>query len=290
MEVFVQHLKLRLHRVPGKVGAMLLAGAVAALGLSLLALQVIPTLGAQAQTAQLNYQQGRYINNGWLCYGWNGGTFRCTQHWHSAINGALVSDNPSWVPNYASSTPAQAVGVPALTYKPGYYVDDGWLCYGWSSGAYRCTQHWQRGANGALISDNPSWVPNGLPASGTGSSASTTTAVSPAPAPRRPAPAPRPVAPAAAPAPSGSIATQIRAVFGVYGNQAVAVATCESGLNPNAINSSSGASGLFQFLPSTWRTTSYAGYSPFNAWANIQAAHQVFQRDGNSWREWVCQP
>lgn len=30
------------------------------------------------------------------------------------------------------------------------------------------------------------------------------------------------------------------------------VATCESGLNPAAYNSSSGASGLFQFMPGTF--------------------------------------
>ena len=45
----------------------------------------------------------------------------------------------------------------------------------------------------------------------------------------------------------------------------------ESRGNPNAVNRSSGASGLGQFLPSTWRTTPYAGYSIFNAWANRQA-------------------
>jgi hypothetical protein len=45
----------------------------------------------------------------------------------------------------------------------------------------------------------------------------------------------------------------------------------ESRGNPNAVNPRSGASGLGQFLPSTWRTTPYAGYSVFNAWANRQA-------------------
>ena len=82
----------------------------------------------------------------------------------------------------------------------------------------------------------------------------------------------------------------IRAVFGSYAGQALAVAACESGYNPNAVNPSSGASGVFQFLASTWATTSYAGYSRFNAWANVNAAHQVFVRDGYSWREWTCQP
>jgi hypothetical protein len=89
---------------------------------------------------------------------------------------------------------------------------------------------------------------------------------------------------------SATVASMINQTFGSYAAAAMAVASCESGLNPNAYNSSSGASGVFQFLPSTWRTTPYAGYSPFNAWANIHAARSVFVRDGYSWGEWSCQP
>nr|BBH93446.1 hypothetical protein KTA_16450 [Thermogemmatispora argillosa] len=89
---------------------------------------------------------------------------------------------------------------------------------------------------------------------------------------------------------SGSIPQMIYQVFGSYGAQALSVAQCESGLNPYATNSSSGAAGLFQFLPSTWATTSQAAYSPYNAAANIRAAYEVFARDGFSWREWSCQP
>ncbi len=51
------------------------------------------------------------------------------------------------------------------------------------------------------------------------------------------------------------------------------------------------AEGVFQILyPATWEGTSYASYSPYNAWANIQAAHEIFVRDGYSWREWACKP
>jgi LysM repeat protein len=89
---------------------------------------------------------------------------------------------------------------------------------------------------------------------------------------------------------SGSIPQMIYQVFGPYGAQALSVAECESSLNPNATNSSSGAAGLFQFLPSTWATTSQAGNSPYNALANIRAAYEVFARDGFTWREWSCQP
>lgn len=59
-----------------------------------------------------------------------------------------------------SSTMLLAAGSP-LHYRRGYSLESGWLCYGWASGAYRCTQHWYRAASGALISTNPTWVPNG---------------------------------------------------------------------------------------------------------------------------------
>lgn len=164
-----------------------------------------------------------------------------------------------------------------LYFQRGYYVDNGWLCYGWTDGAYHCTHHWYRNADGRLVSTNTKWVPN----------------YGAAPA----APVTRPVvhyAPAYTPPPSsgwnGSVQGEIRAVFGPYAGAALAVAACESGYNPSAYNASSGASGVFQFLRSTWATTSYAGYSPFDASANIHAAYQVFQRDGYSWREWQCQP
>lgn len=173
-----------------------------------------------------------------------------------------------------------------LQYQSGYYLDNGWYCYGWANGMYRCTHRWHRAASGAVVSDNPAWVPNSA------------SAQKQAPVHRRAhAPvhhsAPAPVH-HAAPAPrvtsGGSVANQIKAVFGPYSGQALRVATCESGLNPNAVNRSSGASGVFQFLASSWATTSYAGYSRFNASANINAAHQVFVRDGYSWREWSCKP
>ncbi len=104
-------------------------------------------------------------------------------------------------------------------------------------------------------------------------------------------------APTRAPAPggNGSVVSIIQAVFGGYANAALAVARCESSLNPSAINPTSiggsHAEGLFQILyPSTWRTTAQAGNSPYDAQANTQAAYQIFQRDGYSWREWSCQP
>jgi hypothetical protein len=56
----------------------------------------------------------------------------------------------------------------------------------------------------------------------------------------------------------------------------MAVATCESSLNPQAYNPSSGASGLFQFLPATyWSYARLAGetrnYTLASAAANVAA-------------------
>ncbi|MEO7003300.1 MAG: hypothetical protein ABI068_15915 [Ktedonobacterales bacterium] len=92
-----------------------------------------------------------------------------------------------------------------------------------------------------------------------------------------------------------AIINDIIAVFGPYANGALAVSRCESGYDPNAWNPypilGSHAEGVFQILyPSTWNGTSYRSYSPYNYDANIHAAHQIFARDGYTWREWQCQP
>jgi surface antigen len=56
--------------------------------------------------------------------------------------------------------PTQAQAAGDLHYQRGHYLASGWYCYGWSNGTYHCTQHWHR-SGGRIISDNPSWVPNG---------------------------------------------------------------------------------------------------------------------------------
>jgi LysM repeat protein len=89
---------------------------------------------------------------------------------------------------------------------------------------------------------------------------------------------------------SGSYADMIRQVFGAYGDGAVRVAMCESSMNPNAYNGILGAAGLFQIIPSTFASTSYAGQSVYDPVVNIKAAYEIFVRDGYSWREWACQP
>ena len=112
-----------------------------------------------------------------------------------------------------------------------------------------------------------------------------------------PTPKPKPayVPPQGANPGQQAIINDIVAVFGPYAQGAINVARCESDFDPNARNpyaiGNSHAEGVFQILyPSTWDGTSYSGYSPYNYDANIRAAHQIFTRDGNSWREWACQP
>jgi len=90
-----------------------------------------------------------------------------------------------------------------------------------------------------------------------------------------------------------AVIAMINQVFGSYTSGALNVARCESGFNPLAYNpisiGGSHAEGVFQILyPSTWRGTSEASSSPYSAMANILAAHQIFLRDGYSWREWSC--
>jgi hypothetical protein len=66
------------------------------------------------------------------------------------------------------------------------------------------------------------------------------------------------------------------------------VARCESGGDPGAYNRSSGASGLYQVIPSTWRATPQgrAGRSPFDGYANAEAAAWLYRNYGPS--QWVC--
>ncbi len=66
----------------------------------------------------------------------------------------------------------------------------------------------------------------------------------------------------------------------------LAVARCESVLDPNAINYSSNASGLFQFLPGTWATTPYANQSIFDPVASANAAGWMWSVGRRG--EWVC--
>jgi soluble lytic murein transglycosylase-like protein len=98
------------------------------------------------------------------------------------------------------------------------------------------------------------------------------------------------VAQTAAAAP-GSIQQIIVQSFQPLGQAAVdwglRIAKCESGYNPNAINPS-GAAGLFQFMPSTFRNTppGRAGGSIWDPSANAQAAAWMYSQGRQG--EWEC--
>jgi soluble lytic murein transglycosylase-like protein len=101
---------------------------------------------------------------------------------------------------------------------------------------------------------------------------------------------PAPAPPALAPSGGGSIQDIILAAFAPQGagaqQWALRIAKCESGYNPNAVNRSSGASGLFQFMPSTWAHLPWAGQSVFDPVANAQAAAYYYQHSGAG--PWSC--
>lgn len=63
-------------------------------------------------------------------------------------------------------------------------------------------------------------------------------------------------------------------------------ARCESGFNRFARNPS-GAAGLFQFLPSTWRSTPYGDFSIYDPFAQALAAGWMHAHGRGG--EWVCQ-
>jgi hypothetical protein len=98
------------------------------------------------------------------------------------------------------------------------------------------------------------------------------------------------VAQTAAAAP-GSIQQIIVQAFQPQGQAAVdwglRIAKCESGYNPNAVNPS-GASGLFQFMPSTFANSppGRAGGSIWDPVANSQAAAWMYSQGRQG--EWQC--
>jgi hypothetical protein len=105
-------------------------------------------------------------------------------------------------------------------------------------------------------------------------------------------PATRTVQPArpAAPNPPAGSGSGVAAIYAAFGGSpgltwALRVARCESGYNPRAYNPSSGASGLFQFLPSTW----YSHFPSWNIWdpyAQARAARIFYD---NGWQsQWTC--
>ncbi|HEU4916821.1 MAG TPA: transglycosylase SLT domain-containing protein [Acidimicrobiia bacterium] len=79
-------------------------------------------------------------------------------------------------------------------------------------------------------------------------------------------------------------------------DEALAIIDCESLGDPDAYNPYSGASGLFQFLPATWASTSpqagFSGASPFDPEANVGTAAWLANRYAELgqgyWSPWSC--
>jgi hypothetical protein len=65
-------------------------------------------------------------------------------------------------------------------------------------------------------------------------------------------------------------------------------ARCETGgtFDPGSRNRGSGAAGLFQFLPSTWRSTPFGVFSVWSPYANALAAGWMHAHGRGS--EWAC--
>lgn len=93
-------------------------------------------------------------------------------------------------------------------------------------------------------------------------------------------------------APSVQEALSLASVaYGVPRWQLAAVAGCESHQQAGAYNRSSGATGLMQFLPSTFAATPFgrAGLSIWSPYANVMAAAWKVREEGG-FGAWTCRP
>jgi len=102
-------------------------------------------------------------------------------------------------------------------------------------------------------------------------------------------PAPEVMVPAAPLVPAAG-GDGLAAIYAVFGNSpglswALRVANCESHYNPLAVNRSSGASGLFQFMPSTWNAN-FPGQNIWDPYAQARGA-LVFYNAGRQ-SAWTC--
>jgi nucleoid-associated protein YgaU len=99
-----------------------------------------------------------------------------------------------------------------------------------------------------------------------------------------PAPAPAPVA-TAAPAEPAAPAASATSYSGASGSFQSCVIQAESGGDPTAVNASSGAGGLYGFLPSTWQALGFSGL-PENASVaeqNAAFAKEYAQSGTSAW-------
>lgn len=95
--------------------------------------------------------------------------------------------------------------------------------------------------------------------------------------------------PEAQPASYEQMIYQYASAYGVDGKLALSIARCESQLNPHAKNTGSTATGIFQFLHSSWEGYSllHWGYIPDveDGARNIELGVWVLARDGTT--PWV---
>lgn len=93
------------------------------------------------------------------------------------------------------------------------------------------------------------------------------------------------------PPPPPYIAKIINDAFSPLGARAlqwaVNVAYCESRYHPNSVNTDSGATGLFQFMASTWSGTPWASKPRTDPAANALAAAWLYSHYGPG--RWSCQ-
>jgi len=100
-----------------------------------------------------------------------------------------------------------------------------------------------------------------------------------------PAPPPPPVPAAPASPPAGAAAPAAAVSYsGSSGMQACIIAR-ESGGNPRAVNPTSGAGGLYQFLPSTWAALGHSGL-PENASVAEQNAAYAQEVAASGYSAW----
>ena len=112
----------------------------------------------------------------------------------------------------------------------------------------------------------------------------------PPPSPPAARPARALAAAAAFKPPPGSGGAGLAAIYAVFNGSpglswALRVANCESHYNPLAVNRSSGASGLFQFMPSTWNAN-FPGWNIWDPMAQARAA-LIFYNAGRQ-SAWTC--
>jgi hypothetical protein len=83
----------------------------------------------------------------------------------------------------------------------------------------------------------------------------------------------------------------IRQYFPESQEKAIAVADCESGLNPKAVSPGGTNVGLFQINTVHKPTVQQMGYSwdqMTDPYVNSKVARKIYRDSGNSWRPWGC--